>query len=139
MADYESRNDAYDNARADEADQTVKLRAEQLQVQKTPVQTGSVYVRKEVVTENQTITVPVRKEKVIIERREVSADEATGYIGEIGEEEYIIPVREEQITVTKTPIVTEEIIIRKIQIQETQQVQDTVRHEELRVDEEFAQ
>ncbi len=45
----------------------LQLREEQLQVYKQPVQTGEVGIRKEVVTEQQTLDVPVTHEEVYIE------------------------------------------------------------------------
>ncbi len=47
----------------------VRLREEQLQVNKQPVQTGEVGIRKEVVTEQKTVNVPVSHEEVVVERR----------------------------------------------------------------------
>lgn len=138
MSDTDSRqvNDSHPTEAEDE--QTIRLREEQLQVQKTAVEKGRVNVRKEVITENQTIEVPVSKEKVIIEHRPVSAQDA-GEVGEVEEEEFSIPIIEEQVIVTKRPVVTEEVVIGKTNQQTTQQVQDTVRKEKLRVDEESAQ
>ena len=45
-----------------------------------------------------------------------------------------IPLREEQVQVTKQPVVTEEINIGKRVVQETRQVTDTVQREEARIE-----
>jgi uncharacterized protein (TIGR02271 family) len=123
---------------ADREQETLQLREEELRATKRPVEAGEVEIRKEVVTEQQTIEVPVTREEAVIERRPVSPTEA-GRVdaGEIGEDETIrVPLREEQVTVEKTPVVTEEVEIGKRTVQETQQVSDTVRREEAVVEHE---
>lgn len=113
---------------------SLRLREEQLNVGKERVQTGEVTLHKEVVTEQKTINVPVSHEEVVIERHAVSdgqADMATP----IGEGETIrIPVSEEQVNVSKNTVVTGEVGIGKRAVQETQQVTDTVKREEARID-----
>ncbi len=115
-------------------EQALRLREERLHVDKDKVQTGQVQIHKEIVTEQKTITVPVTHEEVVIEHRQVSTDQA-GNVAPIGEEDTIrIPVSEEQVLVTKRPVVTNEVVVGKRQVQETQRVSDTVRHEEARID-----
>ena len=45
-----------------------------------------------------------------------------------------IPIIEERLEVTKTPVVVEEVIVGKRKIQETKQVQDTIKKEEARIE-----
>ncbi len=45
-----------------------------------------------------------------------------------------ILVREEQVVINKQPVVVEEIVVHKQQIQENRQIADTVKHEEVRVE-----
>ena len=45
-----------------------------------------------------------------------------------------IPIMEERIEVTKTPVVVEEVIVGKRKIQETKQVQDIIKKEEARIE-----
>lgn len=121
-----------------ETERRLELRGELLRAVKQRVQTGEIRLRKEVVTENQTINVPVTREDVIVER--VPATEAgrrPGSTRPIGEgEEIRIPVSEERVSVTKEPVVTGEVRVQKRAVQDTQQVSDTVRHEEVRVENE---
>jgi uncharacterized protein (TIGR02271 family) len=112
--------------------QRVQLREEELRASKQTVQTGDVSIRKEVVTEQQTLDVPVTREEVVIERRPASGQPSDTPIGE--GETYRVPVREEQVTVDKQPVVREEVSLGKRQVQETQQVSDTVKREEARVE-----
>ena len=114
---------------------TMKLHEERLRVDKQPVETGEVRLRKEVVTEHQTIDVPVTREEVVIERHPVAGGQATSGDLKSGEE-IRIPVREEQVRVEKQAVVKEEVSLGKRKVTDTQKVDETVRHEELRVDKE---
>ena len=116
--------------------QRIELLKEVLQVNKQRVQTGEVTLRKEVITEMQTVQVPVTREELVITRRRVTSGEvATGEIGT--SEEIRVPLSEEQVTVAKLPVVSEEVIVDKREVHQTAQVQETVRREELRTSEEI--
>jgi uncharacterized protein (TIGR02271 family) len=115
---------------------SLRLREERLNVTKERVESGEVNLRKEVVTEQKTITVPVTHEEVVIERQAVTGGQVDTSTP-IGEGETIsVPVSEEQVNVTKNTVVTGEVTIGKRAVQETQQVTDTVRHEEARIERE---
>jgi len=118
---------------AETGQQKVQLREEELHVQKQPVQTGEVHVRKEVHTEHRTLDVPVMKEEVVIERRPVTGHQVSGQGIREGEE-IRIPVREEQVHVVKEPVVKEEITVGKREIHETEHVAGEVRKEEVHVE-----
>src|SRR5436305_15246807 len=45
-----------------------------------------------------------------------------------------LPVRAEHVTVEKWPVVVEEVVVRTTQVEDTAHVDETLRHEELRVD-----
>jgi uncharacterized protein (TIGR02271 family) len=111
----------------------LQLREEQLDVEKERVQAGEVRLRKEVVTEQRNVEVPVTREEVVIERHAAAGNEpAEGAIGE--GEEVRIPLMEEEVRVDKTPVVREEVSVRKRQVQDTEQVSETVRREEARIE-----
>ena len=111
----------------------IQLRGEMLRAVKQKVEKGEIRLRKDIVTENQTISVPVTREEVIVEQ--VSAGEARPLSGTIGDEgEIRIPVSEERVSVVKEPVVTGEVRVQKRVVQDNQQVSDTVRHEEVRVE-----
>jgi len=115
-----------------QGDREMQLRAERLQVDKQRVGYGEASVRKEVVTETQTIDVPVSHEELVIERHAVNSDKAGGTIGQ--NEEIRIPLSEERVNVSKSTVVTEEVEVGKRQVAGVERVSDTVRHEELIVD-----
>jgi uncharacterized protein (TIGR02271 family) len=116
-----------------EATQSIELREEELRAEKERVQAGEVRVRKEVVTEERTLEVPVTREEVVIERRPAAQGSAAS--GSIDEDEEIrIPLMEEEVRVEKTPVVREEVTLKKRQVQGTEEVSDTVRREEARIE-----
>jgi uncharacterized protein (TIGR02271 family) len=120
---------------ADTNERRIQLRGEMLRAVKQRVEKGEIRLRKDIVTENQTISVPVTREEVVVER--VSAGEAEPLSGSIGEEgEIRVPVSEERVSVVKEPVVTGEVRVHKRDVQDNQQVTDTVRHEEVRVEKE---
>jgi uncharacterized protein (TIGR02271 family) len=114
---------------------TVQLKEEHLHAQKTPVQTGEVRVRKEVVTEQKTLNVPVEREEVVIERHPASGRPTTSADLRPGEE-VRIPVKEEKVHVEKEANVVEEVNIGKRKVQDTEHVTGTVRKEQLKVERE---
>jgi uncharacterized protein (TIGR02271 family) len=114
-----------------EAD-TMQVKEERLHAEKRPVEAGQVNVRKEVHTETKTLEVPVQREEVVIERTPVHGRAAADAIRE--GEEIRIPVREEQVNVSKEAVVTEEVKVGKRVVQDTERVSGDVRKEEVKVE-----
>jgi uncharacterized protein (TIGR02271 family) len=111
----------------------IQLLSERLQINKQRVNTGEVRVRKEVRTEQQNIQVPVTREELVIERNPVSESQAIDR--EIGAgDEIRVPLSEERVEVEKRPVVREEVRVGKRAVEETRNVADQTRHEELKVD-----
>lgn len=130
------RTGAYDSQASLSRDlHSIPLREEVLTPQKQSVQVGVVIVRKEVITEEKTITVTVQREEIVVERLPLPApgtpgSEPVGTLVELAPGQTIrIPIREEQIFIEKRPIVTEELIVSKHIVQETQRFTGTVRRE----------
>jgi uncharacterized protein (TIGR02271 family) len=117
-----------------QGEQRIQLRGEMLRTYKERVQRGEVRLRKDVVTENQTVQVPVTREELVVERTSGSGQPVSGGIGR--DQEIRVPLSEERVHVEKQPVVNEEVRVGKRQVQTSQQVSDKVRHEELRVDKE---
>jgi uncharacterized protein (TIGR02271 family) len=112
--------------------QRVELLEEELDIDKRQVQAGEVRIRKEVVTEQRQIEVPVSREEVVIERRPASGREVDAPIG--ADEEIRIPLMEEQVEVDKHTRVREELEVGKRRVDETRTIRDNVRHEEATID-----
>jgi len=128
QTDYDTSGTGFPKA-STEGEQRMKLREEQLNVQKQPVEAGEARLRKDVVSEQQSVDVPVTHEEVYVERRPGSGQPTDAPIGD-GSETYRVPVREEQVTASKQTVETGEVAIGKRQYQDTQRVSDTVRREE---------
>lgn len=120
-------------ARDAEGRQTLKLREEELRARKETVQAGEATLRKDVISEQKTIDVPVTHEEVVVERHAVDHGPAEGAIGE--GETIRVPLTEERVTAEKVAVVTEEVSIGKRKVQETERFTDTVRHEEAKIEE----
>lgn len=131
--DTSVREDDVSN-RTDSTDKNIQLKEEQLDVDTNEVKTGDVNVRKEVVKDTETVEVPVEREEVVVERKSVD-DKNRPATDDFDEDDSIhIPVKEEQIEVTKKPVVKEEVEVRKETHTDTKKVSEEVRHEELNVD-----
>ncbi|KAF0823497.1 YsnF/AvaK domain-containing protein [Cytobacillus firmus] len=116
---------------AAEDEQSLKLKEEQLDVSKERVQAGEVEIHKDVVEKQKSVNVPVEHEEVYVERRKVN-DAAGVSSSPISDDETIrIPITEERVEVSKNPVVTEEIVIGKREVQETQQVKENLKKEEV--------
>ncbi|HVB23976.1 MAG TPA: YsnF/AvaK domain-containing protein [Ktedonobacteraceae bacterium] len=134
--------------------QIIQVREETLQTFKQWVQTGEVRIRKRVVTENKTFTVPVTREEVIIERyphpsngqmesptiptpeediQDIAGSESTVVPLAVGETMTIL-VREEQVHFEKVPMVVEEILLTKRIIQEMRTIHETVQKEQVQIE-----
>lgn len=144
VADDRRLDDNHDHAIQEE--ETLQLHEERLNVNKERVQTGEVHVEKEVIQEEQVIDVPVQREEVFVERRPVAENDLTRTDDDLTAfddrnafeddgETIRVPVTEERVEVTKKPVVTEEIVIGKRTVQDTETVRDTVRREEAHVNE----
>ena len=61
---------AYDaSSHREEGDRIIPVREEELRIHKQAVPIGEIIVRKEIITEDKTFTVPVTREELVIERR----------------------------------------------------------------------
>lgn len=113
----------------------VPIVKESLTAEKRTEQAGEVRVKKDVVEERESLQVPVTREEVTINRvavdRAVSGDEGITTDGQT----IRVPVTAEKVTVGKEARVVEELEISKRSVTEQEQVEGTVRREEVHVDE----
>jgi uncharacterized protein (TIGR02271 family) len=110
-------------------DITVPLHKEELDVVKRDIQAGEVRVHKDVVEEEKVMQVPVRRERVRVERRDVTDRPAMS--ASFQEETVVVPLRAEEVEVRKRAVVDEEVIIHKDAIEEERHISETVRREEV--------
>jgi uncharacterized protein (TIGR02271 family) len=102
---------------------------------------GQVNVKKSVRTEREVVRVPKRREEVDIERVPVEGEarEASGATeADIGEDEVVVQVFEEEVVVTKRVVLKEEIRLRKRVIEDEEAVEVDLRKEEVEVDDQSA-
>lgn len=118
-----------------EEERRMQLQREELQATKESVATGEARLRKDVISEEKTIEVPVTHEEVYVEVHPVAEGQVTQT--PVGQEEVIrVPIHEEQVNVTKQTVVTGEVTISKRPVEEKQQFTETVRHEEAHLERE---
>jgi uncharacterized protein (TIGR02271 family) len=109
---------------------------EQVRVGTETRETGRARLRKYVVTENVTQTVPVSREEVRLEREPITdanRDEALSG-GDITEEEHEVVLSEERPVVQKETVPVERVRLDKDTVTEEQRVDETVRKEEIELD-----
>ncbi|BAU04258.1 DUF2382 domain-containing protein [Fischerella sp. NIES-3754] len=114
--------------------QNFKLYEERLIANKNRIKTGEVTVGKHIETETATVSVPIEKERVVIERVPattegvaVSPDEAQFQSGEVAR----IEIYEETPEIRKEAFVREEVRVKKIIDKDVVEAQETIRREEL--------
>jgi len=113
----------------------VPVHEEELTATKRAVEQGQVRITKDVVAEDRTLDVPVTEERVRVTRRTVDRDATGTDTADAFDERTIdVPVRGEEVDVQKRVRVAEEVEVAKEAVQRTQRVGDTVRREEVRVE-----
>lgn len=110
-------------------EERMRLHEERLSIDKEQQQAGEVNVEKHIVEAQERVEVPVEREEVYIERRAVADETAAGEVVDDGEKIHI-PITEEKVEVTKRPVVSEEIVVGKRKVTDTELVNETVRREE---------
>src|SRR5262249_6420120 len=94
---------------------------------------GEVHVRKEVITEEKQITVPVTREVLRVERVPVTHEVRAGD-KMFEQESYEIPIYEEHVTIEKHLVVHEELRVGKEVEQAEETASATVRRERAEID-----
>ena len=106
---------------------------EELHVGTTARETGRVRLRKYIVTENVTQTVPVKREEVRLEREPITdanRDAATAG-ADLSEEEHEVVLHEEQVDVSKTVVPKERVALGADTVTDEREVSEEVRKEQI--------
>jgi uncharacterized protein (TIGR02271 family) len=106
---------------------SIPVHKEEMDVIKRQVDAGEVRVHKDVLEEEKTVEVPVRRERVRVERRDVKDRPAMH--ASFQEETVVVPMRAEEAEAQKRTVVDEEVIIRKDEVEEERRVSEPLRHE----------
>lgn len=119
---------------ADDDEEALRLREERLRVEKDVEDAGAVRLGKRVVDRTETVEVPVREERLVVERvpgsGEVVADGTELREGESIE----VPLKREEARVEKETVDAGEVRLRKETVERREQVSENLRREELDVD-----
>ncbi len=116
-----------------ETDAAMTRSEEELRVGTTQREAGRARLRKYVVTENVTQTVPVQREEVRVEREPITdanRDAATSG-AEISEEEHEVVLHEEQVVVEKTAVPKERVRLDTDTVTEQRSVSEQIRKEQI--------
>ncbi|MCG6134478.1 MAG: DUF2382 domain-containing protein [Nostoc sp. LLA-1] len=121
----------------EQSHQTIRLYEERLIAQKHRVKSGEVAVSKHIETQTAQVTVPITKERVLIERvlptqigTVVDSNSLQFQEGEVVR----IELYEETPDIHKEAFVREEVRVKKVVDRHTVEAQDTIRREELDID-----
>ena len=127
--DIRTRTDIADNEK-------IRLYEERLLVNKQRAKAGEVSIGKRVETETASVSVPVEKERVIIERTDATTGTAVtpGTANFAGGTVAEVEVYEEKAQIGKQAFVREEVNVRKEVETETVTGSETIRREELDVE-----
>ena len=112
----------------------LELREERLRVSKAEEPAGVVRVSKRITERLETVTVPVRQERLVIE---LMPGSGTARIGdtELREGETLeVVLLEERVTIGKEVAIAEDVVVRKEIVEHEEEFQETVRREELVID-----
>lgn len=132
----ERRAHGYDpSRRADEGydvdEAAITRREEQLDVGTHRKEAGTVRLRKYVTTEHETVTVPVEKERIVVEREPASGTSETT---ELGDESIEMTAHEEEVDVDKRVVDKETVRAKKQRSTEKEKVEADLRKEQVDVE-----
>jgi len=127
---FNGTSEGYDTS-GPTTDDAMTVSEEQVAVGTRTEEAGRARLRKYVVTENVTQTVPVRKEKAVLEREPIT----DGNVGaatsgpDISEEEHEVVLNEEQVVVQKETVPVERVRLGTEEVVEDATVTEQVRKE----------
>jgi uncharacterized protein (TIGR02271 family) len=126
-------DDAAASGRRDAGDDAMTLSEERLRVGTERREAGRARLRKYVVTEQETVTVPVTREEVRLEREPVTdANRDDALSGpELTESEHEVVLTEERPVVEKETVPVERVRLSTDTVTDEAQVSEEVRHEEV--------
>lgn len=119
-------------------DVNMTLKGEEIKVGKRQVEDGGVRLRKIIRTEEVNVPVELEHEEVVVERLPAE-DKTNEASGEFKEEDVFIPLRHEEPVVEKRAYNREEVQARKKIHTEQHDISDTVRQEDVEVQEDHGE
>lgn len=117
---------------ADTGSDRMTLHEERVDVGTERVQTGRVRLRKHVVRDTETVTVPVEREEYEIVREPVTDGQVAGR-ADLGEDEIDVAVHEERPVIDKDVVATEQVGVDRRVVTDQERVTTDVAREEVDV------
>ncbi|MBL4931665.1 YsnF/AvaK domain-containing protein [Clostridium paridis] len=105
----------------------MQLHEEKLDIVKKWVKNGEVKIHSEIIIEEKNITVPLKKEVLVIEK--IKNDKSTNTSDVIR-----IPIRQEDLEIVKHPVALEEVSVYVKEIQDIVNIDDKIRKENVKID-----
>ena len=121
-------------AAADRDEIRIPLMREEIGIEKVARESGHVRIHKTVHTEEKRFSVPVTREEVVIEHVAVGRDAALNADTSFSEDTVDVPLYEEEVRVSKRPILEEEVVIRTVARSFEREGSAMLRHEEAEVE-----
>ncbi len=109
---------------------------EELHVGTRQREAGRARLRKHIVTENVTKTVPVQREEVRIEREPITDENRDAAMagGELTDDEHEVVLHEDEVVVDKNVVPKERVRMGKESVGEDREVSEEVRKEQIEID-----
>ena len=120
--------------RSDRDEIRIPLLREEIGIEKVARESGHVRIHKTIHTEEKHFSVPVTREEVIIEHVAVGRDASMSADGAFQEDTVDVPLYEEEVRVSKRPILEEEVVIRTVAHSVEREGSAMLRHEEAEVE-----
>ena len=135
----DDEDNSLSNTKEEEQEKIIPLMAEKLDITKTEV-IDEVIITKEPVKDTKTEQIPVMHEELTIEIRPVTNDQSSSYNNNNNSKEQKkeilktvenktnirIPLKREEVEVSRTPYVKEEIVVKKKPVTETRTVSEEI-------------
>ena len=133
-SDRSIRGEGHDTS-GPNTDEAMTRSEERLRVGTETVETGRARLRKHIVTETVTKTVPVSRQEVTLEREPITDANRDAALsgGELTEEEHEVVLTEERVVVAKETVPVERVALGTETITENREVTEEVAHEEIEV------
>jgi uncharacterized protein (TIGR02271 family) len=121
--------------RSNERDEIrIPLMREEIDIEKVARESGHVRIHKTVHTEEKHFSVPVTREEIIIEHVAVGRDATLTGDDAFQEDLVDVPLYEEEVRVSKHPVIDEEVVVRSVAQSVEREGTATLRHEEAEVE-----
>jgi uncharacterized protein (TIGR02271 family) len=110
----------------------LKLREEKLDIYKKLIKTGEVSIRKEFITEEKTIVIPLTREELIIEKKNLEKNSSKKNNNE--SEVIRIPVNEERFEIVKHKVPLEDVSVYLRQFQDKVHIDEILKKEMFKIE-----